>query len=64
MARFSPTVSYRGITTRDRRISPDIPFAVWASLLIGVAIVVATLGVAPVADPTVLPGYYGLGVPP
>jgi hypothetical protein len=49
---------------RDQRISLDIPFGVRALVvLIGLAIVSVTLG-WPVVDPTVLPGYHGLGVPP
>jgi uncharacterized membrane protein YadS len=65
MTLFSPTVLYRGIAMRGRRISWDIALGVWASvILIGLAIVSITLGVAAVVDPMVLPAYHGLGVPP
>jgi hypothetical protein len=49
-----------------RRISSHIGFAVWALIaLIGLlALVLVTSRFAPVVDPMVLPGYYGLGVPP
>ena len=49
-----------------RRISSHIAFGMWALVaLIGLlAIVLITLGFAPVVDPMVLPGYYGLAVPP
>ena len=57
MTLFSPTVWYRRIAMRDRRISLDIVFAVWALVVvIGLVIVSVTLPVAPVVDPTVLPG--------
>jgi hypothetical protein len=50
---------------RDLRISSDIAFGVWASVvLIGLAIVSVALGSAPVVDPTALPRYHGLAVPP
>jgi hypothetical protein len=38
MTLFSPAVLYRRIAMRDRRISSDIDFGVWASVvLIGLA---------------------------
>jgi hypothetical protein len=56
MTLFSPKVLYRRIAIRDRRISSDTAFGVWASVvLIGLAIVSVTLGVAPVVDPTPFP---------
>jgi hypothetical protein len=57
MTLFSSTVLYRPIGMPDRRISSDIGFGVWAAVvLIGLlAIVSVTLGVAPVADPTMFP---------
>jgi hypothetical protein len=57
MTLFSQTVLYRRIAMRDRRISPDITFVVWALVVvIGLVIVSLTLPVAPVLDPTVLLG--------
>ena len=57
MTLFSPTVLYGRIAKRDRRISQDIAFGVWASVvLIGLVIVSVTLPVAPVVGPTVLLG--------
>jgi len=56
MTLFSPTVLYPPIATRDRRISSDITFGVWASVvLIGLAIVSVALGVAPLVDPAMFP---------
>jgi hypothetical protein len=57
MTLFSPTVLYRRIAMRDRRISVDIAFGVWAlAVVIGLVIVSVTLPVAPIVDPTVLVG--------
>ena len=65
MTLFSRTVLYRRIAMGDRRISLDIAFGVWASvILIGLAFVSITLWVATVVDLTALPGYHGLGLPP
>jgi hypothetical protein len=56
MTLFSPTVLYRRIAMPDRRISSDIGFGAWASVvLIGLSIVSVTLGVAPIVDPTMFP---------
>jgi hypothetical protein len=56
MTLFSPTVLYPPIAMRDRRISSDIVFGVWAStVLIGLAIVSVALGIAPIVDPTIFP---------
>jgi hypothetical protein len=54
MPLFSPTVLCPPIATRDRRISSDIVFGAWASVvLIGLAILSVALGAVPVADPTI-----------
>jgi hypothetical protein len=54
MTLFSPTVLYPPIATRDRRISSDIVFGVWASVvLIGLAILSVALGAVPLADPMI-----------
>lgn len=56
MTLFSPTVLYPSIAMQDRRVSSDIAFGAWAAVvLIGLAIVSVTLGVAPVVDPTMFP---------
>jgi hypothetical protein len=56
MTRSHPQ-SHRPIAVRDRRISPDIAFGVWALVVvIGLVIVSVTLPIAPVVDPTVLLG--------
>jgi hypothetical protein len=56
MTLFSPTVLYPPIAMHDRRVSSDIAFGAWAAVvLIGLAIVSVTLGVAPVVDPTMFP---------
>lgn len=56
MTLFSPTVLYPPIAVRDRRISSDIAFGVWAlTALIGLAIVSVALGVSPIVDPTIFP---------
>ena len=53
MTLFAPTVFYRRIAVRGRRISSKIAFGVWASVgLIALAIISVTLGIAPVVDPT------------
>jgi hypothetical protein len=45
---------YPPIATRDRRISSDIVFGVWASVvLIGLAILSVALGAVPLADPMI-----------
>ena len=57
MTLFSPTVLYRRVAMRDRRISSDIAFGVWALVVvIGLVVVSVTLPIAPVVDPTVLLG--------
>jgi hypothetical protein len=61
MILFSPTVLYPPIAARDRRISSDIIFGAWASVvLLGLAIAAVALGVAPLADPTIFPDPFEL----
>jgi hypothetical protein len=55
MTLFSQTVLYRRIAMRDRRISPDITFVVWALVVvIGLVIVSLTLPVVPVLETVLL----------
>jgi hypothetical protein len=54
MALFSSKAQSRRIRFDDRRVSPDISFAVWTSIaLIGLAILSVASGVAPIADPEI-----------
>jgi hypothetical protein len=58
MTLFSPTVLYPPIATHDRlSFSGEIAFGVWASvILLGLAMLSAALGVAPLADPVIFLG--------
>jgi hypothetical protein len=52
MSLFSSTAQSPRIRLNDRRVSPDIAFAVWMSVaLIGLAILSVASGVAPITDP-------------
>jgi hypothetical protein len=57
MALFSSTVLYPPIATHDRLYSADIAFGVWASIiLIALAMLWYSLGIAPIVDPTLCVG--------
>ena len=57
MAFFSPALLYPPTARHDRLISSDIAFGVWGSIiLVALALISVASGVAPVADPVILPG--------
>jgi hypothetical protein len=55
MVILSSTIAYSSIPVHDQRNSSDVAFGAWASIiLIGLAVVSAALGVAPLVDPLVV----------